>query len=431
MDDPELNIYLLTFNCARNPVNPEILSKSFFRALPSSILLPDVIAISLQELSPIAYSFLGGSLVTPYFDAVRKTVSQAISRRAQDGLDFEHVLTRHVGMTGLMIFTKPGIKIKQVKTAGVGVGLWDMGNKGAVAARVTISSTSIRELELTFVGAHLAPFEWEVKRRNQDFKNIVRNLVFRDERLQLATGTSSEHWTYSSNVAVEADVNETLLLERSKQPRGLYDTTGHVFFAGDLNYRTSDVAPRVEDYELYPQPGYPPDSEKNILNFLNRDQLNRERKEGRTFHGFDEFSPIKFPPTYKYKSARVFLDEGAEPASWPWANHRVPSWCDRILYIPSEAVQTHSYDILPIQSTSDHRPVALSLSVRPTISQQLPTEPPYRLNPDFAELRAAARNREFIVGILAYLGVTKEGNTILAGVMAGLIAGWYIMQYLS
>ena len=431
MADPELNIYVITFNCARNIVNPEYLSQSFFRALPPSVLLPDIIAISLQELSPIAYSFLGGSLITPYFDAIKKTVSLAVNRRAQEGPDFEHVLSRHVGMTGLMVFTKPGIEVKRVKTAGVGVGLWNMGNKGAVAARLTASSGSIGEMELTFVAAHLAPMEWEVKRRNRDFENIVRNLAFRDERLLASTGKSTEQATNSSTLAAEVDEEEPLLAKSNLQPSGLYDVTGHVFFAGDLNYRTSDVAPLLEDYERYPQPGYPPDSEKNILNFLKRDQLSRERKEGRTFHGFDEFSPIKFPPTYKYRSSSVSLDEGVEPASWPWANHRFPSWCDRILYLPSEAIQTHSYDILPIQSTSDHRPVALSLSVRVIARRQLPIKAPYQLNPDFAEFRAVARNREYVVGILAYLGVTKEGNTVLAGVLAGLIAGWYIMQSLS
>jgi len=202
-----------------------------------------------------------------------------------------------------------------------------------------------------------------------------------------------------------------------------------VFFAGDLNYRTSDVAPTTEDMENYPRPGQPRGSIYDISDYLSKDQLNRERKGGRVFQGFEEVSPITFPPTYKYQTSKDMPIQaaGTEPASWPWATHRFPSWCDRILYLSSTKIQIHSYDILPLQRTSDHRPVALSVSI-PMVSPSRTIDSPYSLNPNFAQSRVAARRLEVVVGVLAYLSVTREGNTVLAGILAGAIASWYIMQ---
>lgn len=58
-------LYLLSFNCARTLVDPQSLAPSFFDALPKGAPLPDLVAISLQEIAPIAYSFLGGKMGRP------------------------------------------------------------------------------------------------------------------------------------------------------------------------------------------------------------------------------------------------------------------------------------------------------------------------------------------------------------------------------
>jgi hypothetical protein len=153
---------------------------------------------------------------------------------------------------------------------------------------------------------------------------------------------------------------------------------------------------------------------------------------------FLDFSevPIKFPPSYKYSEKRKLLETDElephkEPDYWPWSAHRFPSWCDRILFLPSDDLETHVYDVLPILATSDHRAVALSTTIS-TRSGKTGEErtPPFPIEPLFAVDRTAARMRELVVGVLSYLSLTSEGNTLLVALLAGSAAGWYLLQSL-
>jgi hypothetical protein len=431
--DP-LDIYLLTFNCARLPVRPTDFAPSLFSALPDTTILPDIFALSIQEVAPIAHSFLGGVLVDPYFNAIARTVSLAATQRLQDhATDVEdgdpglvHVLTRHVGLTALMVFARPTIKenISWIKTAGTGCGLWSMGNKGAVGARFGIATGAEDALEVTFVAAHLAPHEQNIKRRNHDFETIVRNLVF-----------SSDTASSKGSKAVEADEVPLLSSSTDTLLSGLYDTPGLIIFAGDLNYRTSASRPTEQDPKTYPQPHHPEQSTFHHLTYLSRDQLSQEKAANRTLQHFQE-AKITFAPTYKYshdpKSESIETSEPGDPnGTWNWSAHRWPSWCDRILYLPATPeIQVRKYDSLPLQVTSDHRPVALSLKIQTPRLQVAGYESPYPLNPSFAEERASAKRLELAVGCLAYLGLTKEGNTIVAGIAIGAMLSTYIVHSL-
>lgn len=165
-----INAYVLSFNCARHYVNPEVLAPSLFDALPQAATVPDVLVVSLQEVAPIAYSFLGGSYLKPYFDRISTTVYLAADLHSHGSERLEHVATRSLGMTALMIFAKPQFKekIQYIQAAGAGVGVWNMGNKGAVAMRLGVSCSGSDEvLELSFVAAHLAPHEKAYVERNK------------------------------------------------------------------------------------------------------------------------------------------------------------------------------------------------------------------------------------------------------------------------
>lgn len=427
-----LELYLLTFNCARNLVNPHVLAPHLFNALPRGKPLPDVIALSLQEVAPIAYAFLGGSLLTPYLDRIAHTLDAAVEyREAEVEVLYQVVVARNVGLTALMVFAKPDVakRIRWTHTAGVGVGLWEMGNKGAVGIRLGLLSyeDSQEEMELTFVSAHLAPFEECVVRRNQDWENIVRHLVFSDDgRPAMIMGQDHEQ-----------DVAEPLLSNPAKEtpsPGGLFKSGNYIFFAGDLNYRTSNKSPGPSDYLSFPQPDAA-DSPQHFLTWLQRDQLSQEIKAKRTFHGLEEL-PIFFPPTYKYShisagkpAEQVIGLDGTEPEQWAWSSRRYPSWCDRILFIPSDGLQAHIYTSLPVLPTSDHRPVALSVTL-PAKAAHHTLESPFPINPDWRSRRASARRRELIVGILAYLSLTREGNSILVGLVTGALAGWFLIRSL-
>jgi hypothetical protein len=406
-----------------------------FNALPKDKPLPDIIALSLQEVAPIAYSFLGGSLLTPYFNRISHALDAASKFREADAeVRYQLVVARNVGLTALMVFARPNVakRIRWLHTAGVGVGLWEMGNKGAVGVRLGLSSDEDSEesMELTLVSAHFAAFEDRLVRRNQDWENTVRYLVF----------SGDEAPERNMEQGREEDDAQPLLFNPAKEAPtldGLFKSGNHIFFAGDLNYRTNNKGPGPSDYLSFPQPTLT-DSPQHFLTWLQRDQLSQERKAKRTLHGLEEL-PISFPPTYKYLHAnadkpvnRVINSiglEGTETEKWTWSRRRYPSWCDRILFAPSDGLQPHIYASLPVLPTSDHRPVALSVTLLGTSAGNV-FEAPFPINPDWCSRRASARRREVVVGILAYLSLTREGNSILVGLVAGALVGWFLVKSL-
>ncbi|KAF1849118.1 inositol 5-phosphatase-like protein [Cucurbitaria berberidis CBS 394.84] len=418
-------LYLLTFNCARALVDPQALAPSLFDALPKAAPLPDLVAISLQEIAPIAYSFLGGSYLKPYFDRVTTTVQLAAHLHSNGSEQLEHIATRSLGMTALMIFAKPKFaeRIQWIQSAGAGVGFSNMGNKGAIAMRVGLSCPGTDDLlHLTFAAAHLAPMESNVQPRNKDWENIVRNLVF----------VNGDESAYSSS-------EETPLLvssgDKPADHNGLFTAGNHVFFYGDLNYRTHDTPPGDEDYKSYPQPTASESSPLHYSQLLENDQLTRERQASRTLHGFEEL-PISFPPTYKYSTSHAV--KSSDDERWEWSKHRYPSWCDRILYLPSlssSKFEPQIYTALPVQNTSDHRPVALSLRIDdkpiPLDPDDIRSQPPFPINPQWKARRDAARRWEIIVGILSYLTLTGKGNAILVTGVGALLGSLWIAGWLS
>jgi endonuclease/exonuclease/phosphatase family metal-dependent hydrolase len=446
-----LDIYIVTFNCARNFIDPKTFGTTLFNALPNRNR-PDILAISLQELAPLAYSFLGGSCLLPYLSRAVGAVDYAIRTLAdaegEAGERYDYIAARTVGLTALLLFAKPEVveQITWIQTAGVGVGLWQMGNKGAVGMRIGLRGEDGEEhgSELTFISAHLAPFEGGVEKRNKDWENIVRSLIFTaDTAIHPSVGLRAPRDSPRS------DSEEEPLLHAEDQPEeeaGLFKKNNHVFFAGDLNYRTSSSAPSVSTHKSYPIPHAAVDSTRNYKQWLKDDQLIAELNARRALHGLYEL-PITFPPTYKYLHKAITGSpmenstsnpnaDTSEQANetWNWAPHRYPSWCDRILFLPPNGVKAHNYVALPIQRTSDHRPVALSLTLNTGASSSeldddIRTKPPFPLNPHWRSDRAAARRKEVVVGVLAYLALTWEGNAVVIGVLAGALAGWVLMRY--
>lgn len=422
-----LNIYILTFNCARAIVDVEPFASQFFAGL-STPKLPDIVVLSLQELAPIARSFVGSFLLAPYFGRFQHAVQSAARKLSgEDDDSYTLISARSVGMTGIMIFVRDPSAVRDLETGGVGVGIAEMGNKGAVGARFTYHRADAYT-ELAFVAAHLAAMEGAVLRRNEDWKNIVRRLVFASSAKDGGVAMAGE---------------DRPLLSISAHDASIYKSTSHLFLAGDLNYRTSSTKPSAADYSnSFPQPGH-----ASLTPFFERDQLTRERIAGRTCHGFVE-APISFPPTYKYLPKGPFLTPDAELSEWHWATHRWPSWCDRILYLDippwlksqaSDAVITvHKYTALPLLSSSDHRPVALDLSL-PLIPIPEPDEeetddprakPPFNVDVNWKSRRDRARVLELISGSSLYLTTTAEGGGLMLAMVVGAVGAYLVVKAL-
>ncbi|KAL9107821.1 MAG: hypothetical protein Q9227_007336 [Pyrenula ochraceoflavens] len=478
-----LSLYLLTFNCARTYIQPALFSEHLFSALPASSSIPDIFVLSLQELAPIGPAFLGGSFVTPYLNKFRQAVKLAtVSKNKENGASEEeesegstyvNVVSRNVGLTGIMIFMKKSLveRIRGLEIAGVGVGLWDMSNKGAVGVRIRIAtneSTGSRahdedELDedrdeendtitLTFLSAHLAPFEEALLLRNANWKAIVQNLIFDSPTTSLDKPSTTDEG--AEDVPLLRGIPPSSSTPPDSPPSQIYTPNSHLFLSGDLNYRTSSTRPLPSSLSSFPKPTPSPSSPNHFTHLLPHDQLTTERHQNRTCHHLTE-PPITFPPTYKYKpkhpssTSPAVLTESSLllNSSYPWSTHRWPSWCDRILYLPlpttpssppasPSSIKIHTYTSLPLFLTSDHRPVALSLSI-PNSPLLLPPDStpnthsaPFPITQDWRARRRAARRKEIVVGVLAYLGLTWEGNGVLVAVFVGGLGGWWVLRSL-
>ena len=425
-----INLYLLTFNCGRTLIQPDVFSQYILSANRSDQPAPDLLVLSLQEIAPISYAFLGGSFIAPYFNAFRHAV-----KLASKGFGYVNVVTKNVGMTAQMVFVREALlpHIRSVQTAGVGFGMSDMGNKGAVGTCLGYTASEGQSIIFTFVAAHLAPMEWAVPARNRDYETLVRRLVFTGERKSIPITTENEE----SAPLLDDSASGT------DEGLGIYSASSYLFVAGDLNYRTSDTAPTPEDAtENFPEPTTDLEDPKHYSHLLSKDQLTVNLQQGKTLHGFRE-AAIQFPPTYKYHriSTKPVIDDDSQ--TWAWASHRWPSWCDRILYLDPSApassanIKVHNYIALPLFNTSDHRPVALSASIllgatdiNPVRTENITRSPPFPPDSDWKAKRDTARRKEIIVGLLAYFTTTYEGFGLMTAMTVGALGGWYIIQSL-
>lgn len=438
---------------------------------------------SLQEISPLAQSFVGGYLLNPYLMPFKEALNlaatgveeqllqqeqeqeqakgsasrrsrppQSLQRststlstlwRRQQDYPYKLVGSHNVGMTAIMLFARKPDAIHHIQFAECAFGIADMGNKGAVALRVTYSgagspgeedeavtdSTAAeqRTTVITFVATHLAAMEYNLRRRNANWASIVSSCTFENPKEVVSPEFHQDAEPGAKNV-VDASTKDVTggkqtdggqdippptederahLLKRRQtfksmpkdEARRLHDASifkpgSHFFVAGDLNYRVSTKSPPT----TAPFPTL-----DNYMPFFEKDQLTEERRENRTLHGLSE-AEVKFPPTYKIKhlssdkfSEAVNKDEiqagGEDVVPWKWASHRWPGWCDRILYldIPSwvkrrhgdEAAEivVHKYNSMPTMLSSDHQPVFLRVSV--------PLLTPEELSPDDEDTEGA------------------------------------------
>ncbi|XP_077204851.1 synaptojanin-2 isoform X1 [Paroedura picta] len=173
----------------------------------------------------------------------------------------------------LLIFVRPYhvpfIRDVAVDTVKTGMG-GKAGNKGAVAIRFQIHSTS-----LCFICSHLTAGQSQVKERNEDYKEITQKLNF-------------------------------------PMGRNMF-SHDYVFWCGDFNYRI-DLTYEEVFYFLKRQDW------KTLLEF---DQLQQQKSSGKIFKDFHE-GTINFGPTYKYDVGSEAYDTSDKC--------RTPAWTDRVLW---------------------------------------------------------------------------------------------------
>ena len=434
-----LSLYLITFNAGLALIDTTAFSHTLFSGLRTSAP-PDLVVLSIQEIAPLAYAFRGGDSLASYFSAYESALCRATDDRfgTQQNVKYERVCALNVGFTAMLLFTRKDWQgsIAWTETAGVGVGLQEMGNKGAVGVRLGLRDGSQEGAVVTFVAAHLRHMEDAVERRNQDWQSICRGMVF--ERMDECRSSRDER--DDTQPLLASSPPRTDSSNPNDMPHTLFHPTSHVFVTGDLNYRTSSRAPNAGDPKGWPQPTTTLEHPHHYQILLAQDQLTRERKANRTLHNLSE-AKVDFPPTYKYSSAACEHARAQQSGNkqamgddevWLWAQNHWPSWCDRILYLAALPPKVHAYDALAIQPTSDHRPVALSCTIsnQPIDAKALDVESPFTIRSDWREARNAARRLEAIVGMAMYLGCTWEGEAMIVGSAVGVLGGYWALSSL-
>ena len=459
----------------------------------------------------MSYAFIGPYFLSPYYArftealnlASNHVVETSGSHGANRPLPYTLVRAKNVGMTSILLFARDPTSISQIEEAECGFGAADMGNKGAVGLRVTWTSPQQpsrydttgaverpKSTELTFVATHLAAMEWNLKKRNANWRSIVSGLTFSNPRSVLpgvfpanrsgietpdrsgagdkaprpppSSGSvdsseaeeegeeDDEPLLASSSYALESDTQPlTPSQSASLQDISIFKPTSHLFVAGDLNYRISSTTPPP----LAQFPSFDPNSPNHHSHFFGRDQLTQERLAGRAFHGMEE-APVTFGPTYKFdildsptgavNEAAVRKGQkinGVPEVPWKFAPHRWPGWCDRVLFTGHEELKVGGYDAFPVLESSDHRPVWLRVSVPIVGGDEMKmrlglkgaeNDPrkklPVPVDVDAWERRMAARRKEVVVGWSALLWSTKEGAVALATVLVMILGGWWLFR---
>ncbi|KAK7962149.1 uncharacterized protein PG986_002974 [Apiospora aurea] len=476
-----LDTFYLTFNAAKHFISVSAFANHLFRAFGQNAThLPELVVFSLQEMAPISAAFIGSYFLNPFFERYESALNMAAAKfvEAEERTSpprerlYTLVRTRNVGMTGIMLFARDPAALTNLQAAEIGFGAGDMANKGAVGLRMTYTKGG-KETELTFVSTHLAAMEWNLERRNRNWESIVSGLVFADPK----TIVQADHPARIERSPPEGDIEPLLFhpeTEKKLHDVSIYKPGGHLFIAGDLNYRLSKTAPPLN--AVFPVVD-DETSEDYYPRFLALDQLTAEKKAGRALHGLSE-APIHFPPTYKYKvlpkgtaGPEMEEDNGDEEVKWKFAKHRWPGWCDRVLWldIPDWVkgdgaskkrpdMEVTAYDCLPVVRSSDHRGVFLRVQVpvlspdelKPPVDlveatlrdsevagrtsrENVAVDPRIRLpkaiDIDSWEHRASVKKWESLVGWSMYISQSKQGIMFFTtALIVALGIWWYRSQ---
>lgn len=334
---PEIPVFLLTFNCNKQPIDSDEFSAKLQAVLPETPA--SLFVFGFQELCSIMDGCFAQDSRKHLLAANKMLLDTLQHRYGAENMGFQTVGLAQTGAIGLVAITPFLLRFFGVKTATSGCGAFSSSLKGGVGLRVLYSEEGkdlLNAVGLSFACAHLRAFEGETNydRRNKDVLTVIRSLDFGDGY-------------------------------------GLLKPNSHCFFMGDLNYRTAKKYSRksaastdlfgLQDQSMEPNMG---DIEDLVTKY---DELSQGRQNGDVFAGFAE-ACVTFRPTYKYHNHTAIYNA-----------KRLPSWCDRILYQltykrprlalnakPKEEdslPRVNTYNCISTYLQSDHRPVYLLISI--------------------------------------------------------------------
>jgi phosphatidylinositol-bisphosphatase len=256
-----------------NPINEQVTSilGASSATLPhaglndANVSDPDLLVLGFQELDLSTEALLYATS-TVKEDAWVEAILAGLGER---GILYQKLASKQlVGMLIVAIAKKSRLScFGDIRFSAAGAGIMGiMGNKGATAIRMSYTplaqEISPSPTVLTFVNAHLAAFDEMVERRNFDFHDLSRRLVF-DQTDALDSNSYANTVLETSGGLFESDV---------------------LFWMGDLNYRI-DLADGDVRELLSSSPGT-----GNIPLLLKYDQLKTAIASRKAFTDFSEYA---------------------------------------------------------------------------------------------------------------------------------------------
>lgn len=295
--------------------------------------LPDVAVFCLQELIELSATNVmlysqGDELRAARFEAAARVALQRSSGAAR-GSTPAFVKVRSIAMVGLfcIVFVKKSMAglVRDVRVARVKSGVYGSGNKGTVAVRFELLSTS-----LCFLCVHFESGESKVEQRTAQLRDALRCF----EGLSPPIPAAIDHDVF----AIAGDLNVRLRLPAASaelESKRLLQALQGCWAAGWMAKKREDA-----DGGSNGSPPWQP--------WLGYDQFISGAAQHLRPLGILE-GPVMFAPTY-----RMFVNSDEyDPA-------RTPAWCDRVLY-KSVGMRLISYKAVGELRGSDHRPVYATL----------------------------------------------------------------------
>lgn len=303
---------------------------------------PEIYVVGFQEMVELNTQSVLLNSAMPGIEArskqwqanIESVVNKGVPEDAPDRLE----LVKGGYLVGVMVCVFASKRLRRsisevaMQTAGVGFGGF-MGNKGGVAIRFRAFDSTF-----CFVCAHLAAHRDKVAERNNDFANLSRKIIF-----EVYHSNAQQTAAFARGGRNDRDEESSSQLQPQAQFVNIMPGHDVVVWLGDFNYRIDSSISVEETHRRC--------DKKDIRFLLDHDQLNEERKQGRTFQEFEE-GPITFMPTYKYQPRTNKYERRPEKKM------RAPAWCDRVLWYASRKadVRQLAYDKADLL-TSDHKPV--------------------------------------------------------------------------
>ncbi|TRY70358.1 hypothetical protein TCAL_01169 [Tigriopus californicus] len=305
----QLKILSLSFNVAKTMPSQDEAMRNQWKSMLGLLgqePLPDLYAISLQEVSVVPYVY--ESLIKGN-DAWMSIITNLLYHRGYIQLRYIRVLGTVLAVFG---HTKHLLRLRHLDTTYLRVR--NLGQKAAVAIRVQLYG-----VHYAFMGCHLTAHEWNLEKRIEDYDYIIENLLF-------PGGDEFANMLYHD----------------------------YIIIMGDLNFRLKSQSLDHDEIVTYVDKG-------DFKPLVEQDSLLWVQDEGRAFQEFSE-APITFLPTFKFKIGHQEHDRKRRPGYTDRILYRANTY--NLEDVARLDLVADEYQSVPEVTASDHKPVICSFTSR-------------------------------------------------------------------